>query len=63
MDISVLTIEGRTIKTISTNGDMHLGGADFDNAILDMIKNQDEIKDRNVDWTSPKGKKMNLRLL
>ena len=38
MDISVLSIEGKKIRTIATNGDMHLGGADFDNEILEMCK-------------------------
>ena len=34
LDVSVLTVRGQIISTISTNGNMHLGGADFDKALL-----------------------------
>ena len=39
LDISVCTIEGRSIKTLSSDGDIHLGGADFDNEILKLCMN------------------------
>ncbi len=43
-DVSILTIEDGVFEVRSTNGDTHLGGDDFDNAIVDWmvaeIKNQ-----------------------
>ena len=62
MDVSVLTIRGAIISTISTNGDMHLGGADFDKAVLNYcIKMINE--NRQFDWNSKRGKRAKLRLL
>ncbi|KAJ2988030.1 ATPase with role in protein import into the ER, partial [Globomyces sp. JEL0801] len=34
-DVSVLTIEDGVFEVLSTNGDTHLGGEDFDNRIID----------------------------
>lgn len=36
-DVSVLDVSEGTVEVISTNGDTHLGGDDFDNAIIDWI--------------------------
>jgi len=54
-DVSLLTIESGVFEVISTNGDTHLGGEDFDNRVLDylikMIKkkhNQDVSKNKSA---------------
>jgi endoplasmic reticulum chaperone BiP len=54
-DVSLLTIESGVFEVISTNGDTHLGGEDFDNRILDyflkIIKkkhNQDVSKNKSA---------------
>jgi molecular chaperone DnaK len=36
-DVSVLEISDGTFEVLATNGDTHLGGDDFDNAIIDYI--------------------------
>jgi heat shock protein 5 len=36
-DVSVLTIEDGVFEVLSTNGDTHLGGEDFDNRIIDYF--------------------------
>ncbi|VVB11003.1 unnamed protein product [Arabis nemorensis] len=36
-DVTVLTIENGVFKVLSTNGDTHLGGEDFDHRIMDYI--------------------------
>ena len=36
-DVSVLDISDNTVEVISTNGDTHLGGDDFDKTIIDWI--------------------------
>jgi molecular chaperone DnaK len=36
-DVSVLDVSDGTVEVISTNGDTHLGGDDFDNVIIDWI--------------------------
>lgn len=38
-DISILDIEDGVFEVRSTNGDTHLGGADFDNVVVDHIIN------------------------
>ena len=65
LDISVLTIEGNSIKTLSTNGDIHLGGADFDREILDICMEEIKVRysDKDINWDSNNGKKKMLRLL
>lgn len=52
-DVSVLELENGTFEVLSTSGDNHLGGDDWDHAIVDwMIK---EIKDKyNFDAKSDK---------
>ena len=34
-DVSILTIDGGVFEVVSTSGDTHLGGEDFDQRILD----------------------------
>ncbi|RXW15429.1 hypothetical protein EST38_g10433 [Candolleomyces aberdarensis] len=36
-DVSVLAIEDRVFEALSTSGDTHLGGEDFDNRVIDWI--------------------------
>ncbi|MBU0613821.1 molecular chaperone DnaK [Patescibacteria group bacterium] len=36
-DVSVLDVSDNTVEVISTNGDTHLGGDDFDRVIIDWI--------------------------
>ena len=36
-DVSVLEISDGTFEVLATNGDTHLGGDDFDNAIIDYL--------------------------
>lgn len=36
-DVSVLDVSDGTVEVISTNGDTHLGGDDFDNVVIDWI--------------------------
>ena len=46
-DVSVLDVSDNTVEVLSTNGDTHLGGDDFDKVIIDWIitefKNQESI--------------------
>ena len=39
-DVSILTIEGTNFKNITTLGDTHLGGIDFDNKLIDFCINE-----------------------
>jgi molecular chaperone DnaK len=36
-DVSILELSDGTFEVLSTNGDTHLGGDDFDNAIIDHL--------------------------
>ena len=36
-DVSVLEIEGKTFRTLATDGDIRLGGKDFDKCLLDHL--------------------------
>ena len=47
-DVSVLEISDGTFEVLATNGDTHLGGDDFDNAIIDFLVEKFE-KENNVD--------------
>jgi molecular chaperone DnaK len=46
-DVSVLDVSDNTVEVLSTNGDTHLGGDDFDRVIIDWIvsefKNQEGV--------------------
>ena len=63
-----MEINDTEITTLSTNGDVNLGGADFDSKILELCK--EDIKKTRAeagrpvfDWDSNKGKRARLRLL
>jgi molecular chaperone DnaK len=45
LDISVLDLEDGVLEVLSTNGDTHLGGEDFDQAIINWLA--DEFKTEN----------------
>lgn len=49
-DVSILDIEDGVFEVVSTNGDTHLGGEDFDNVLLRYIKERFE-KEENVKLT------------
>jgi molecular chaperone DnaK len=36
-DVSVLEIQGKTFRTLATDGDIHLGGKDFDKCLVDHV--------------------------
>ena len=44
-DISILELGDGVFEVLSTNGDTHLGGEDFDNRIVDYLA--DEFKKEN----------------
>ncbi len=50
-DISILEIDDGVIEVLSTNGDTHLGGDDFDNILIDHIVSEFK-KDSGVDVTN-----------
>ena len=47
-DVSVLDIGEGVIEVLSTNGDTHLGGSDFDSRIVDWLSEQ-FLKDQGID--------------
>lgn len=47
-DISILEIAEDTVQVLSTNGDTHLGGDDFDQVIMNWILNEFK-KDQGID--------------
>ncbi len=47
-DVSVLEISDGTFEVLATNGDTHLGGDDFDNAIIDYLVDKFDL-DNGVD--------------
>ena len=54
-DVSLLTIDSGVFEVVSTNGDTHLGGEDFDNRVLDYLMkiikkkhNQDVTKNKSA---------------
>jgi len=47
-DISILEIDSGVVEVLSTNGDTHLGGDDFDNVLIDHIVAEFK-KDSSVD--------------
>lgn len=52
-DISILEIGDGVFEVLSTNGDTHLGGDDFDNAIIHWILNEFK-KETGIDLTKDK---------
>ena len=52
-DVSILEIADGTFEVLSTAGDTHLGGDDFDNVIIDWL-NDDFKKEHGIDLKSDK---------
>lgn len=52
-DVSILEISGGVFEVKSTNGDTHLGGEDFDNALLDFLVGEFK-KDQGIDLSRDK---------
>ena len=52
-DVSILDLADGTFEVLSTNGDTHLGGDDFDNVVVDYIVDQFK-KDNGVDLKADK---------
>jgi molecular chaperone DnaK len=52
-DVSILDLADGTFEVLSTNGDTHLGGDDFDNVIVDWIVEQFK-KDNAIDLRQDK---------
>ncbi len=50
-DVSVLTIGQDTFEVLSTNGDTHLGGDDFDQRVIDWLADEFK-KDQGIDIRS-----------
>lgn len=59
-DISILEIGDGVFEVLSTNGDTHLGGDDFDNAILHWMIDEFK-KEQGIDLTSDKMALQRLR--
>jgi molecular chaperone DnaK len=59
-DISILEIGDGVFEVLSTNGDTHLGGDDFDNAILHWILDEFK-KDQGIDLSQDKMALQRLR--
>ena len=59
-DISILEIGDGVFEVLATNGDMHLGGDDFDNAILNWMLEEFK-KENSIDLSSDKMALQRLR--
>lgn len=62
LDVSVLEIEGDTFTILTTSGDNHLGGTDFDDAILEHVAATVE-QEQGVDVLADDELRANLRAL
>lgn len=53
-DVSILDIGDGVFEVLATNGNTHLGGDDFDEAIIkylvDEFKNQTELTYQQIKW-------------
>lgn len=59
-DVTVLEISSETIEVLSTNGDTHLGGKDFDRVLIDYIM-ADFKKETGVDLTKDNSAKQRVK--
>lgn len=59
-DISILEIGGGVFEVLATNGDTHLGGDDFDNAIIHWMLDEFK-KDQGIDLSKDKMALQRLR--
>jgi molecular chaperone DnaK len=59
-DVTVLDIANDTIEVLATNGDTHLGGADFDKKIIDHIVAEYK-KETGIDLATDKAAKQRIK--
>jgi molecular chaperone DnaK len=59
-DVTVLEVSGETIEVLATNGNTHLGGKDFDKAIIDYIISEFK-KDTGIDLNLDKAAKQRVK--
>jgi molecular chaperone DnaK len=59
-DVTVLEISSETIEVLSTNGDTHLGGKDFDRVLIDYIMNEFK-KETGVDLSKDSSAKQRIK--
>ncbi|MFD1585964.1 Hsp70 family protein [Halorientalis brevis] len=62
LDVSVLDVDGDTFTILTTSGDNHLGGTDFDEAIMDHVAAALE-RDQGVDVLADDELRANLRAI
>ena len=60
-DVTILTIENKEFKVLSTGGDSHLGGADIDNLLVKYCINE-FYKETNIDISNNKKALRRLKL-
>uniref|UniRef100_A0A7S2FFP8 Heat shock protein 70 n=1 Tax=Octactis speculum TaxID=3111310 RepID=A0A7S2FFP8_9STRA len=60
-DVSVLTMDGGVLEVRATGGDTHLGGEDFDNALMDWVTHNMAEASENPPATKKKLKALNGR--
>lgn len=55
-DVSILTIDNGVFEVVSTAGDTHLGGEDFDHRVMDyfikLIKKKHHVSQPKTSWES-----------
>lgn len=59
-DVTVLDISNETIEVLATNGDTHLGGKDFDIAVIEYIISEFK-KETGIDLNNDKGAKQRIK--
>jgi molecular chaperone DnaK len=59
-DVTVLDISAETIEVLATAGDTHLGGEDFDHALIDYIISEFK-KDSGIDLSNDKPAKQRIK--
>lgn len=59
-DVTVLDISNETIEVLATNGDTHLGGKDFDKAIIEYIIEEFK-KETGIDLSNDKAAKQRIK--
>lgn len=59
-DVTVLDISNETIEVLATNGDTHLGGKDFDIALIDYVIAEFK-KDTGIDLSNDKAGKQRIK--
>jgi len=57
-DISILKLSGKIFKVIATHGNTNLGGDDFDQVIVDSLKNRIKKEESNLDFSDPESKQI-----